>query len=252
MKTNKNFFCMALCVSLLAAATSADAGWYEIRNYVGTIGSIPVHVSLQTYDDTNQNDSAHWRVDGSYYYDAHRVPIPLQGKRQSNGQMQLCEAIEPVSFGDSPKVPSASPTHPAPCPIALNISDRGVQGEWRDGKNVLPITLQQAGTLDDTGLDNPRVVGVVEIPMWHHTKDHLLLGVYQSSTDCSLSMVRLRLINIKNGQIDKDMKFDCGAGIVATSIYANVYRAKNPHHATVIFQGGYHGMGDDRDVAVEP
>ncbi|MFP3586100.1 hypothetical protein SCB29_20925 [Paraburkholderia sp. SIMBA_055] len=38
-----------------------------------------------------------------------------------------------------------------------------------------------------------------------------MLGVYQSSNDYSLSMVRLRLINIKDWQIDKDMKFDCGA-----------------------------------------
>ncbi len=88
--------------------------------------------------------------------------------------------------------------------------------------------------------------------MWHHTKNHLLLGVYQSSADCSLSMVRLRLINIKSGQVDKDLKFDCGAGVVATPIYANVYRADNPRHVTVIFQGGYHRMGEDRDVPVEP
>lgn len=252
MKSKRNFFCIALCVILFAAATSAHAGWYQIRNYVGTIGSLPVHLSLQTYDDFNRNESGQWRVDGSYYYDAHRVPIPLQGKRHPDGEMQLCEASEPVSFGDSPTVRAVSPTHPLPCPITLKISDTGASGEWRDGKNVLPITLYQAGTLDDTGLENPRVVGVVEIPMWYHTKTHLLLGVYQSSKDCSLSMVRLRLINIKSGQIDKDMKFDCGAGIVATSIYANVYRAGNPHHATVIYQGGYHGMGDDQDVAIEP
>lgn len=243
---------MALCVPLFAVATSADAGWYEIKNYVGTIGRISVHLSLQTYDDADQNEPDHWRVDGSYYYDVHRAPIPLQGKRQLNGEMQLCEAAEPVSFGDSPKVPSASPTHPTPCPIALKISDRGAEGEWRDGKNVLPISLQQIGALDDTGLKNPSVIGVIEIPMWYHTKNHLLLGVYQSSKYCALSMVRLRLVNIKSGKIDRDMKFDCGAGIVATPIYANVYRADNPHHATIIFQGGYHGMGDDQDVVLEP
>jgi hypothetical protein len=33
-------------------------------------------------------------------------------------------------------------------------------------------------------------------------------------------LVRLRLIDIKNGKIDRDMKFNFGAGIVATSIYA--------------------------------
>ncbi|MCX4136800.1 hypothetical protein M0D68_01320 [Paraburkholderia sp. SEWSISQ10-3 4] len=184
--------------------------------------------------------------------DTHRVPIPLQGKRQPDGEMQLCEAVEPVSFGDSSTVPAVSPSHPIACPVALKISGTEASGEWRDSKHVLPIALHQISSLDDTGLDTPRVVGAVEIPMWHHTKDHLLLGVYQSSKDCSLSMVRLRLINIKTGQIDRDLKFDCGTGIVATPIYANVYRAENPHHVTVISQGGYHGMGDDKDVAVEP
>ncbi|BFG77269.1 hypothetical protein PTKU46_53020 [Paraburkholderia terrae] len=251
MKRKRNISRTILCV-ILFTASSAHAGWYEIRNYAGTIGSLPVHVSLQTYDDINRNTSGQWRVDGSYYYDAHRVPIPLQGKRQPNGEMQLCEAVEPVSFGDSPTVPAASPTHPVPCPITLKISDTKASGEWRDGKKVLPIALHQVGSLNDTGLETPRVVGVVEIPMWHRTKNHLLLGVYQSSMDCSLSMVRLRLINIKSGQIDRDLKFDCGAGIVATPIYANVYRADNPRNVTVIFQGGYRGMGDDRDVPVEP
>lgn len=134
MKSRQSFFCMALCVPLIAVATSADAGWYEIRNYVGTIGRIPVHLSLQTHDDADQNQSDHWRVDGSYYYDAHRIPIPLQGKRQLNGEMQLCEAAEPVSFGDSPKLHSASPTHPTSCPIALKISDSGAEGQARRKK----------------------------------------------------------------------------------------------------------------------
>ena len=251
MKGKRSFYRIALCTTLLTASV-AHAGWYEIRNYVGTIGNLPVHLSLQTYDDINRNESGQWRVDGSYYYDTHRVPIPLQGKRQPDGEMQLCEAVEPVSFGDSSTVPAVSPSHPIACPVALKISGTEASGEWRDGKHVLPISLHQISSLDDTGLDTPRVVGAVEIPMWHHTKDHLLLGVYQSSKDCSLSMVRLRLINIKTGQIDRDLKFDCGTGIVATPIYANVYRAENPHHVTVISQGGYHGMGDDKDVAVEP
>jgi hypothetical protein len=65
-------------------------------------------------------------------------------------------------------------------------------------------------------------------------------------------MVRLRFINIKSGQVDREVKFDCGAGIVAATIYANVYRADNARQVTVIFQGGNHGIGDDRDIVVEP
>ena len=251
MKAKRGFFRIALCTTLIATS-SANAGWYEIRNYVGTIGSLPVHLSLQTYDSINHNQPGQWKVDGTYYYDAHRISIPLQGKRQPDGQMQLCEAMEPVSFADSPVVPAASPTHPVPCPITLKIGDTGATGEWRDGKKVLPITLHQIGSLNDTGLNALKLDGIIEIPMWHHTKNHLLLGIYQSSKDCSLSMVDLRLINIKSGQVDKDLTFDCGTGTVATVIYSNVYRAENPHHVTVIADGGYHGMGEDKDVVVEP
>jgi hypothetical protein len=251
MKSRRSFSCIVLFMTLIAASP-ARAGWYEVRNYTGTIGSLPVHLSFQTYDDINRNEPGQWRVDGSYYYDAHRIPIPLQGTRQPDGKMQLCEAAEPESFGDSPAVPAASPTDPVPCPIALKVSGTEASGEWRDGKKILPIALHQIGRLDDTGVDTPQVVGVVEVPMWHHTKDHLLLGVYESSNDCPVSMVRLRLLNIKTGRLDGNLKFGCGAGIVATPIYANVYRADNPHHVTVMFQGGYHGMGDDQDMAVEP
>jgi hypothetical protein len=252
MKRKQILSRITLCLISFIAVSSARAGWYEIRNYAGTIGGRPIHLSLQTYDDIDRNEPGQWHVDGSYYYDTYRTPIPLQGKRQPNGEMQLCEAVEPVSFAESPLVPAVSATHPVPCPISLKVSGTEASGDWRDEKSVLPIALHQVGSLVDTGLEPPRVVGVVEIPMWHHAKDHLLLGVYQSSRSCPLSMVRLRLVNIKSGQIDRNLKFRCGTGTVATSIYANVYRANNPHHVIVIFQGGDHGMGDDQDVAIEP
>ena len=252
MKRKRNLSCIALCVFALTAASSAQAGWYEIENYAGTIGNLPIHLSLQTFDDADRNEPGQWHVDGSYYYDAHRVPIPLQGKRRPDGTMQLCEATEPDSFSDSPTVPAASAARPVPCPIALKIDGHEASGEWRDGKNVLPIVLQEVGSLNDTELGPPRVTGVVEVPMWHHTKKHLLLGVYETSKDCPLSMDRLRLVNIKSGRVDRDMKFPCGTGVVATSIFTNVYRADNPRDVVVIFPGGLHGMGEDQDVAVEP
>lgn len=253
MKPSRHLLHAILCAASLAASTAHAGGWYEVRNYTGTIGSLPIHLSLQTYAELNHDEPRRSQVDGSYYYDAHRLPIPLQGKRQADGSMQLCEAVAPASFGDSPKVPVASPAHPVPCPISLKPSDNGAAGEWRDGKHVLPITLHQVGTLDDTRSDKtPSVSGTVEIPMWHHTGKHLLLGIYESSSACPLSMARLRLVNLRSGQTDKELKLECGAGTVATSIYSNVYAANSPRHVTIIFEGGYHGMGDDREVPVEP
>jgi len=236
----------------LLAASSAHAGWYEIRNYTGTVGNVAVHMSLQTYDRINHDQPGRWLVDGSYYYDAHRIPIPLQGHRKPDGQVELCEASEPASFGTAPAVPAASPQHPDPCPIKLKVTDSGATGEWNDGKKTLPIALHLVGSLDDTGSGAPVLAGVVEIPMWHHTKTHLLLGIYQLSKDCPISMVSLRLVNIANGKVDKNLAFDDDCyGTIATSIYEGVYRAANPRHVTVLAPGGDHGMGEDKDIAIE-
>ncbi|XRD86081.1 hypothetical protein ISN73_03010 [Dyella acidisoli] len=237
---------------LLVVASSAHAGWYQVRNYAGTIGSLPVHVSLQTYDVLDHNQPNQYHADGSYYYDAHRIPIPLQGHLNPDGKMVLCEALEPTSFAEGPHVPARSPQHPQPCPITLTITDNGATGEWNDGKKSLPIALNQVGRLDDTVSNGPLLEGVVEIPMWHHAKNHMLLGVYRRSKNCPVSMVDLRLVNIASGKIDNTLTFDDCSGTVATSIYTNVYRADDPGHVTVIAPGGYHGMGEDKDVVIEP
>ena len=249
--TTKRVLCLAPYL-MLVATSPARAGWYEIKNYVGTVGSVPVHMSLQTYDYLNHDQPSQLHIDGSYYYDAHRIPIPLQGNRKPDGQMVLCEASEPASFAEEPRVPASSPQHPDPCPITLKITDIGATGVWNDGKRNLPIALRQVGSLDDTVNSRPLLDGVVEIPMWHHTKSHMLLGIYQLSKDCAISMVSLRLINIASGTVDKTLTFDDCYGTIATSIYTGVYRSKKPGRVTVIAPGGYHGMGEDKDIAIEP
>src|SRR3954452_14897305 len=83
---------------LLFFVSSAQAGWYEVKNYVGTIGGLPVHVSLQTFDYINHGEPDQWLVEGSYYYDSRRLPVPLRGKRQPDGSMKLCEAAPPLSI----------------------------------------------------------------------------------------------------------------------------------------------------------
>lgn len=134
----------------------------------------------------------------------------------------------------------------------MNITDNGATGEWNDGKKSFPIVLHQLGRLDDTGNDGQLLDGVVEIPMWHHTKNHLLLGIYQFSKACRVSMVGLRAINIANGKVDKTLTFDDCAGTVATSIYNGVYRADKSRHVIVLAAGGFHGSGEEMDVVIEP
>ncbi|WP_334001957.1 hypothetical protein [Burkholderia cepacia] len=241
-------FAAMLAVPLACASAASYAGWYEVVNYTGTIGTTPVHVSLQTYDAINHNDAGRWRVDGSYYYDAHRKPIPLQGRREPDGRMTLCEASPPASNADSPVVPAASPSRPKPCPIALNVAGQTATGTWDDGRKTLPITLNEVGRLNDNDQDHIRLDGAVDIPMWYRTKTHMLVGVYALSDKCGLAMQSLRAVNIATGRIDRTIALDCDAGMVMTSIYANVADARRAGYVSVEYRGGK--MGYEQDVSL--
>lgn len=63
MKRALNFSRIILCWVFFAATSSAYAGWYEIGNYIGVIGNLPIHLSLQTYDDVDRGAPGQWRLD---------------------------------------------------------------------------------------------------------------------------------------------------------------------------------------------
>ncbi|WP_449428089.1 hypothetical protein [Rhodanobacter umsongensis] len=115
---------------------------------------------------------------------------------------------------------------------------------------MLPITLHQVGSLNDTGDTGHPVAGVAEIPMRYHTRTHLLLGICESAADCPVSMLHLQLVNIATGHIDNDIALDCQAGMVMTSIYANVSPGSLAHGVTAGFAGGK--MGSDEDTDIQP
>ncbi len=170
-----------------------------------------------------------------------------------DGKMVLCEATPPDTLGDSPVVPKPTSARPNPCPIELSVESGKVTGIWNDGKKSLDIRLQEVAQLDNTDDKSQEIKpsGDVEIPMWYHTKTHLLLGIYQQAQDCAFSMRKLRFINIRTGKTDKEMAFECGAGTVATSIYSNVWQGSSDKHVTIEFPGGFNNMGEDRDVLIE-
>ena len=69
---------LAVTLCLLVLSGKAFAGWYQVKNYEGSIGPNPVHLSLQRYDGFGSGIT----VEGSYFYDAKQSPIALYGKAE--------------------------------------------------------------------------------------------------------------------------------------------------------------------------
>ncbi|WP_338525248.1 hypothetical protein NUH87_06295 [Pseudomonas batumici] len=212
------------------------AGWYEVRNYTGTLGSHSVHMSLQTYVWLLQSNPG--KVDGSYYYDEHRIPIALHGKQQAENQLALCE--EPDKK----------------CPITLTVTEQGASGTWSDGKRTLPINLQQVGRLDNTGENNQLLEGNVEIPMWSHTKDRMFLGVYgvqapaETYQEPYVTMKSIKEIEIKTGRLLRTLDTDDMAGLLMTPIYMNVEASVQSNGVNLLIQHGGGRMGYDEDRVI--
>ncbi|WP_260435002.1 hypothetical protein [Burkholderia sp. Bp8992] len=147
--------------------------------------------------------------------------------------MTLCEASSPASNADSPVVPAASPARPKPCPIALTVVGKTATGTWDDGRNTLPITLNEVGRLNDNDQGHFQLDGTVDIPMWYRTKTHMLVGTYALSDKCGIAMQSLRAVNIATGRVDRTITLGCDAGMVMTAIYANVADARRAGYVSV-------------------
>ncbi|WP_191486805.1 hypothetical protein [Pseudomonas sp. FEN] len=207
------------------------AGWYEVRNYTGTLGSHSVHMSLQTYMWLQQGQLG--KVDGSYYYDEHRIPIALHGKQQTEKQLELCE--EPDKK----------------CPITLTVTDQGASGTWRDGTRTLPINLQQVGRLDNTDDNNQLLEGNVEVPMWSRTQDRMFLGVYGIQAPVEtyqvpyITMKAVKEVEIKTGNLVRTLEVDDMAGLLMTPIYMNIEATVQSNGVNVLIEHGDGRMGYD-------
>lgn len=241
--------CMSFGTELAGAAVPGQ--WYQVKNYVGDIGSHAVHVSLQTFGWIDHGSPGEWQVVGNYYYDSHRLPIALVGTRTPNGEMTLCEANPPDELQGQPVVPQGTKEGSNNCQFHISVEGLSATGQWVSPAKTLPINLHQVAYLDGTDDNHFRFGGPLEIPMWYHTKKDLLVGIYTtdaSDEDCLLSMTALRLVNVKTGAIDRVIEFDCGAGTIATVIYSNVFKSETPGSVVVELMGGDHGMGQDSDV----
>jgi hypothetical protein len=239
-RTGIHALCHAAIAFLAFHCSTASAGWYQIKNYEGTIGTAPVHLSLQAYDKLKQGDA---RLTGSYYYNAHRIPLKLDGIHSASGEMTLCEST--IKAGDD--VDNASKPR---CTITLNAAPDGLQGRWKDGAASLDIRLHQVGSLDNN--QDERIDGKVDIPMWYHTRKAMFIGVYQKSSKCEqIVMTNIRIGSTANGSVLDTLRLDSGeAGTLMTDIYRNVEYGVKPRNVTIHYGGGK--MGHDELAPLKP
>lgn len=231
-------------LAFLLLSNAAYAGWYQIKSYEGTIGNLPVHISLQTFDKLNGKADTH--IVGTYYYDAYRIPLRLDGKLLPGGGMTLCESdLRPGEQQVNEGVERR-------CTFALQVSANKLTGRWKAGATSLDVQLHQIAELDNN--DEERIEGRMEIPMWYHTKKAMFIGVYSKIDVCEkLAMSELKIVRIPDGVIlgniplaepEEDADSDylrCEAGLLMTEIYSNVEFGDGLPSVLIHYGGGKMG-----------
>lgn len=211
---NKIKFAFDVCVLLLSASTQAAYIPYVVNNYEGYIGKYPVHLSLQYYDfGKNVN------IEGSYYYNSHRSPIPLYGVNEPN-IIVLCEAISNENFDRY--IVQGEKFEVSKCPFKLTRNSTGLLGEWRNEQSTLKVDLKET-----VGLSNGVLNGTakkIDIPFWGQTKQHSFIGVYEASTD-GIVINKVNVLDKKNGELTQVINPQlngCEFGLYMTSIFQNI------------------------------
>ncbi|RAZ90572.1 hypothetical protein DPM33_13805 [Mesorhizobium hawassense] len=217
---------------LLLLSQKAFAGWYQVKNYEGSIGPNPVHLSLQRYDGFGSGIT----VEGSYFYDAKQSPIALYGKAEGT-KLTLCEIADDKELDRVLVMGSKTPVDTARCPLSLDISQSGATGTWIKGLEKFQVVLKEVAGLDDTA--EGRVRGIVEIPFWAQTAAHRFAGIF-TKTEAGICMTKLQVISKKTKKAVQSIRFDdpdCNAGMLMTPIYMNVQK-QGEEIISVNFRGG--------------
>ncbi len=212
----RQFISAIFCVLLLTG--KAAAGWYHVENYEGSIGSQPVHISLQTY-----GFGSGIMVEGSYFYDAKQSPIAVYGKLDGN-RLTLCEISNDKEFDRILVMGSKIPVDTTGCPFSLDMAESAASGTWSKGADKYPVALKKIASLDDTG--DTKINGTVEIPFWAETAADRFAGVY-TNTDAGTCMAKMQVVKKSSGKVVQEIAFDddlCNAGMLMTAIYENVQK----------------------------
>lgn len=211
------FACICSVIFLLLNGT-AYAGWYQITNYQGTIGSYPVHLSLQYYESFGSG----LVFRGSYYYDRRQSPIPLYGKYNADGNAELCEVhdkneFQVMVYGRKEGFDTTG------CNLLLTLTSSGAEGIWRNDKTTLEVKLQRTGLLDNTGAE-PVISGDIEVPFWGQTSQHSFRGIY-TAAEYGLTVSSINVIEKRTGkQVQQLLPHEAGCdfGFLMTPVYMNL------------------------------
>lgn len=214
----KYFPTYSVFLSLLLLTTYANGGgWYQVKNYIGYIDKHPIHVSLQHYN----NFGSGLELTGSYYYDDQLKPIPLYGKYNKGGNVELCETHTNVGFNSVFVQGTEEEIDTSACPFSLTLSASGAIGEWRNKDKIFTVNLKTVGNLDNT--NNEHINGVMEIPFWGQTEKHSFIGVYDSSTS-GLEINKIKAIDKQSKKTVQvfNPQENCDFGFIMTPIYMNI------------------------------
>lgn len=242
----RGFVPAVFCMLLLSG--KAVAGWYHVENYEGSIGTKPVHFSLQRYDSFGSGIT----VEGSYFHDAGQSPIAIYGKADG-ARITLCEIADNKELERVLVIGSKTPVDTTGCPFSLDIGVDGATGSWSKGADTLPIQLKKVAAFDDTG--EVKIDGAIEIPFWAQTARERFAGVY-ANTSAGFCMTKMYVIKKRNGKVVQEIAFKdddaCSAGMLMTSIYRNVEKwvEGGKDVISVNFSGG--GAGHTEDYVFSP
>lgn len=207
-----------LAIATLLLTSTAHAGWYVVDNYAGSLGTWPVHVSLQTYDSYGSG----LNIKGSYYYNKYRAPIPLYGKRNAD-TLELCEVQGAVDYDRALVQGTKQGIDTRACPFRLTRQGDVLSGYWQQGEKHYAVALKRTASLDNTAED--RITGQqVDIPFWGQTPTHSFIGHYQASAD-GITVNSISVVNKKTGNTDQTIdpqQHQCQFGFFMTAIYQNM------------------------------
>lgn len=211
---NKVKVALGVCALFITGSIQAANMPYVVNNYEGYIGKYPIHLSLQYYDfGKNVN------VEGSYYYDNHRSPIPLYGVNESNS-IVLCEAVSDDSF--EKYIVQGEKFEVSKCPFRLTRNPTGFVGEWHNERSTLKVDLKLTVEARDGVISGN--AKALDIPFWGQTKQHSFIGVYEASAD-GIVINKVNVVDKKSGkfiQVINPQMNGCEFGSYMTSIFQNV------------------------------